>query len=140
MPKHTLSNVDVVVCNALIIRLVDIMHMYKRITQFILSAIDECADYAINALVAHCVHVHGQAVRVSLARQLRNLLFCPVDDALMTVRIQRLNKSCAGFHSAVYEYLNPVRFYVVRGVFLRVNCLSQSLICIHPAFNSVGHA
>ena len=128
------------VCHALIIRLVDVAHVYQRIAHFILAAINECVDDEVDRLVAHCVGVHRQAVCVRLARYVGQLLLRPVSTALVPVGIQRVHISGASIHRAVNKKLDPVGLYVLRGVLLRVDGLSQGFVRIHPAFNFVAHA
>ena len=128
------------VCHTLVILRIDTIHMYQRIAHLILSTIDVGIDNAIDALVAHGMYVHGQALCVCLARDVCHFLFRPVFAALMPVGIQWLYKSCAAFHRTVHKEFYPVGFYMSRSKLLNVTCLRHSLIHIHPTLNLVAQS
>ena len=133
MPKHTRGDIDIMVGHTFVIRLFDTIHVYQRIAHFILSTVNEGIDNTLNALIAHYMDVHGDSLFVSLACDVRQFLFRPVGNALMSVRIERIYKSCAAFHRAVHEHFEPVRPDMRRFVFLCVSSLLQRLVHIHPA-------
>ena len=89
------------VCHTFIIRRVYITHVNKRVAHLIFAAVDKSIYNAIDALVAHDVYVYSQAFCIRLAGYLSQFVFFPVGDALMSVRIHRLNKSRAALDRAV---------------------------------------
>ena len=138
MPKHTRGDIDVVVGHALIIGCIDIAHVHQSIAHLVLPAIDEGVDNASNGLVAHDMCMHGYPVSISLARHVGQFIFLPVGQTLMTIGIERLHKSRAAFHRAVYKDFYPVGFYAGGSIFLGITGLGQSLVHIHPTFNLVS--
>ena len=87
MPQHACGCIDIMIRHTLPVGLINIAHMYDSITHLIFSAADECVDTLIHGLIAHCMYMHGQTFFISLARNVRSLLFRPVDEALMPVWI-----------------------------------------------------
>ena len=133
MPKHAFADLYVMICHTFKIRRIDAIHVYQRIAHFIFSTIDISIDNAIDTFVSHDMYVHGYPLCISLTRDVCQFLFRPVGDTLLTARIERLHKTCAAFHRAVHEELEPVRFDVVGSIFLGVTGLGQCLIHVHPA-------
>ena len=109
MPNHTFCNVNIVVCHAFIVRLIDIVHVNKSIAHFVLAAVDKSINNTINAFVTHNVNVHCDSVCISLARDFGQFLFRPVGNALVSVIVERLNKTCTAFNRSVHEKFYPVR-------------------------------
>ena len=129
-----------VVSHTLKIRRIGFIHVYQRVAHLVLSAVDVGVDNAGDAFVAHYVYVHGDALGVGLARDVGQLVFRPVGNTLVTVRIERIHKSCAAFHRAVHEQFDPVWSYTRRSVFLAVGGFGQCSIDIHPTLYFVGCA
>ena len=77
--------------------------------------------------------MHGDTLFISLTCDLRQFLFRPVRNALMSIGIDRVYKSGTALHRAVHKHLEPIGLDVRSLVFLRGSSLFQGLIHIHPA-------
>ena len=140
VPNHTCGYVNIIVRNTLIIRLIDVAQVNNRVAHFFFAAFDVSIDDAIDSRVAECVYMHCQAVCISLARNFRNFFFRPVDNPLMTVEINGINKTRAAFYGAVHKKFYPIRFKLIGSIFFESGGVSQFLINIHPAVNFVSRA
>ena len=138
VPQHTFGDVDVMVGHTLVILRIDTMHVYKCVTHLVLTAIDVGTDDAVDALITHDVRVYGHALFVSFARNVGQFLFRPQHNALMTVGIEWLHKTGAGFYRAVHKNLEPVGLHACGSVFLCVTGFGQHFIRIHPAVQLGG--
>ena len=86
------------------------------------------------------MYVHDQSVSIGLAGYVCDFLLRQVHDALMPVKIYRINESRTTLNSAVHEQLNPVRFYLRGSEFFGGYSFLQNCIHIHPTVYLVAEA
>lgn len=117
---HTRDGKHVMISHTLEILRIDVSYVNQCVAQLIFSTIGVCTDHGIDGLVTHRVDMHRDTLRIRLARDVRQFLFSPVGETLMSVGIERFHIAGTTFHRAVHEELEPVRSNADGGVFLDV--------------------